>query len=97
MRRRAALVTNGLAWLLLAAGLAIIALNPAVPSLNYALIWGGVIVATRGVGLLAPWLGAAIAIPLLLVCFLGLEIGGLIVAPSVLLFLTTDLLQPSRR
>jgi hypothetical protein len=74
--------------------LVIISLNPAVPSLKYALIWGGVIAVTRGVTVLVPWVGAAVDLPLLFVCFLGLEIGGLIVAPSVLLFLAADVLSP---
>lgn len=45
MNTRRLLASNGvcvLAWVLLVAGLVIIALNPGVPSLPYALFWLGV-------------------------------------------------------
>ena len=48
------------AWALLVGGLIVIALNPGVPSLPYALLWLGVMAIARGVSLLAPWLAVAI-------------------------------------
>ena len=85
------------AWLLLIAGLIVIAMNPAVPSIGYAVLWAGVMAMARGVSLLAPWVAAAVDISLLFVCFFGLEIGGLIVVPSILAFLIADLLTPAER
>jgi hypothetical protein len=85
------------AWSLLIAGLIVIAMNPAVPSVGYAILWGGVMATARGVSILAPWVAAAVDISLLFVCFFGLEIGGLIILPSVLAFLIVDLFAPARR
>jgi len=39
-------------WLLLIAALGLIALNPGVPSLSYALLWLGVMVVARGISML---------------------------------------------
>jgi hypothetical protein len=83
--------------LLLIAGLVVIAMNPAVPSIGYAILWAGIMAAARGVSLLVSWVAAAVDISLLFVCFFGLEIGGLIVVPSVLAFLIADLLAPEKR
>jgi hypothetical protein len=79
---------------LLAVGLAFISFNSTLPSPQYALFWGGAITANRGVALLLPWAGLAIGIPMLFACFLGLEVGGLIVAPSVMVFLVADVVNP---
>lgn len=86
---------RALAWILLAGALAVIALNPAVPSLRYAVLWLGVLLAARGVARLTPWNPAGLDLALLFVCFFGLEIGGLIVAPSVLAFALADATAPS--
>jgi hypothetical protein len=40
------------AWLLLVAGLGVLALNPGVPSLSYALLWLGVVAVARGISML---------------------------------------------
>ena len=80
------------AWLLLIAGLGVIALNPGVPSLGYALFWLGVMAVARGIAMLVPWLAVAVDLSLLLVCFFGLEIGGLILVPSVIGFALADAL-----
>ncbi len=82
------------AWLLLIAGLVLIALNPGVPSLRYAILWLGVMAAARGASALAPSLAAAIDLSLLFVAFFGLEIGGLFLVPAILSFLVADLLEP---
>lgn len=80
------------AWLLLVVGLGVIALNPAVPSLRYALFWLGVIAVARGISMLVPWTAEAVDLSLLLVCFFGMEIGGLILVPSILGFAIADAL-----
>ncbi len=85
------------AWVLLALGLIVIALNPDVPSVRYAILWAGIMAAARGSAALVPWVAGAVDLSLLFVCFLGLEIGGLIIAPSILAFLAADLLAPERR
>jgi hypothetical protein len=59
-----------------------------VPSLIYAILWMGVIAFARGISMLVTWVAVAIDVSLLLVCFLGLEIGGLILVPSVVAFLS---------
>ncbi len=82
-----------LAWGLLAAGLTVIALNPAVPSLPYALFWFGVMAVARGISTLAGWIAVAVDLSLLLVCFFGMEIGGLILVPSVVAFAVADALR----
>jgi hypothetical protein len=84
------------AWLLLIAGLSVIALNPGVPSLGYALFWLGVMAVARGIAMLVPWLAVAVDLSLLLVCFFGLEIGGLILVPSVIGFALADALGSVR-
>jgi hypothetical protein len=96
-RSWAALGVQIAAWLLLIAGLVVIAMNPAVPSIGYAILWAGAMATARGVSLLVPWVAAAVDISLLFACFLGLEIGGLIVVPSILAFLIADLLAPANR
>jgi hypothetical protein len=87
--RRAVLI---LAWLLLVAALGMIALNPAVPSPRYALLWLGVMAITRAVALPAPDLGLVTDIVLVFICLLGLEIGGLLLLPSVITFALADAL-----
>ena len=97
MNTRRLLAGNGvcaLAWVLLVAGLSVIALNPAVPSPRYALFWLGLMAIARGISRFAAWLDVAVDLSLLFVCFLGMEIGGLIVAPSVVLFALADALRP---
>jgi hypothetical protein len=84
------------AWLLLFAALGVIALNPAVPSLGYALFWLGVIAAARGISMLVRWLAVAVDLSLFLVCFLGMEIGGLILVPSIIGFAVADVLHRER-
>ena len=83
-----------LAWVLLIAGLLVIALNPGVPSLGYALLWLGVMAVARGMAVFASWPAVGVDLSLLLVCVLGMEIGGLIVVPSVLAFALADALRP---
>ena len=83
-----------LAWALLAAGLVVIALNPGVPSLGYAVLWLGIMAITRGMSLFAIWPAVAVDLALLFVCFLGMEIGGLILMPGVLAFALADALRP---
>ena len=93
MARYASRGAHLIAWLLLIAGLAIIALNPGVPSLRYAAFWLGILAGARGVALLVPWLAPSIDLALLLPCILGLEIGGLILVPSLLAFTVADVLR----
>jgi len=85
-----------LAWALLAAGLLVIALNPAVPSLRYALLWLGIMALARGMAVFANWPAVAVDLSLLFVCFIGMEIGGLILVPGVLAFALADALRPRR-
>jgi hypothetical protein len=87
-------VAEVVAWLLLIASLVLIALNPGVPSLRYAILWLGVMAAARGASALAPSLAPAIDLSLLFVAFFGLEIGGLFLLPAILSFLVADLLKP---
>lgn len=82
-----------LAWLLLIAALGVIALNPAVPSLGYALFWLGVMAAARGISMLVTWVAVAVDLSLLFVCFFGMEIGGLILVPSIIGFAVADALH----
>ena len=82
------------AWLLLAGGLGLIAFNPGLPSLQYAVVWLGVLAIARGVSTLAPWLAVAIDLALLVVLFFGLEIGGLLLVPSIVAFTVADAIGP---
>jgi hypothetical protein len=93
-RRLAANAVSVLAWVLLVVGLSVIALNPFVPSLRYALFWLGVMAIARGIARFAAWLDVAIDLSLLFVCFFGIEIGGLVVVPSVVAFALADALRP---
>jgi hypothetical protein len=81
------------ASLLLIAALGVIALNPAVPSLGYALFWLGVMAAARGISMLVRWVAVAVDLSLFLVCFFGMEIGGLILVPSIIAFAVADALN----
>jgi hypothetical protein len=81
------------AWLLLLAALGVIALNPGMPSLGYALFWLGVVAVARGVSMLVTWVAIAVDLSLLLVCFFGMEIGGLILVPSIIGFAVADVLD----
>jgi hypothetical protein len=92
-RRLAATVVSVLAWVLLVVGLSVIALNPFPPSVRYALFWLGVMAIARGIARLAAWLDVAVDLSLLFVCFFGLEIGGLVVVPSVVAFALADALR----
>jgi hypothetical protein len=78
-------------------GLTIIALNPGVPSLGYAAMWLAVMAISRAVALLLPWLAVTIDLALLPVCFLGLEIGGLILVPSLVAFAVADAMPATHR
>ena len=89
-RRLAATVVRVLAWVLLAVGLSVIALNSFPPSVRYALFWLGVMAIARGIARLAAWTDVAVDLSLLFVCFVGLEIGGLILVPSVVAFALAD-------
>jgi tetrahydromethanopterin S-methyltransferase subunit C len=82
-----------LAGVLRIAGLLVIALNPGVPSLGYALLWLGIMAVARGVALFASRPVVAMDLTLLVVCVVGMEIGGLIVVPSVLAFTLADALR----
>ena len=93
-RRLAANAVSVLAWVLLVVGLSVIALNPFVPSLRYALFWLGVMAIARGIARFAAWLDVAIDLSLLFVCFFGIKIGGLVVVPSVVAFALADALRP---
>jgi hypothetical protein len=84
------------AWLLLIAALGVTALNPGVPSLGYALFWLGVVVIARGISMLVTWVAVAVDLSLLLVCFFGMEIGGLILVPSIIGFVVADALDRER-
>ncbi|MGD0863249.1 MAG: hypothetical protein ABSA21_10890 [Candidatus Limnocylindrales bacterium] len=84
------------AWLLLIAALLVIALNPGVPSIAYALFWLGVMAAARGISMLVRWSAVAVDLSLLLVCFLGMEIGGLLLVPSIMTFAVADALRRER-
>jgi hypothetical protein len=92
-RRLAATVVRVLAWVLLVVGLSLIALNPFPPSVRYALLWLGVMAIARGIARLAAWMDVAIDLSLLFVCFFGIEIGGLVVVPSVVAFALADALR----
>ncbi len=96
MNRRL-LASNGvrvLAWALLGAGIVIIALNPGVPSLPYALFWLGVMAIARGISMFAAWIAVAVDLSLLFICFVGMEIGGLILVPCVVAFALADAMRP---
>ena len=84
------------AWLLLIAALGVIALNPGVPSLAYAFFWLGVIAVARGISMLVTWVAVAVDLSLLIVCFFGMEIGGLIFVPSIIGFAVADALHRER-
>ena len=79
-----------LAWGLLTASLALIALNPGVPSVNYALLWLALMAVARAVALIVPSFAVGIDLSLLFVCFIGLEIGGLFLVPCLLAFALAD-------
>jgi hypothetical protein len=81
------------AWFLLIAALCVISLNPAVPSLAYAVFWLGVVVAARGISMLAKWVAVAVDLGLLSACVFGMEIGGLILVPSIIAFAVADALH----
>ena len=83
-----------IAWLLLLFGLLVIALNPGVPSLKYAVFWLGVMAAARGVSMIVSWVAVAIDLSLIFVCLFGFGIGGLILVPSIIAFLVGDALSP---
>jgi hypothetical protein len=85
-----------IAWLLLIVSLGVIALNPAVPSLGFALFWLGVMAAARGISMLVTSVAVAVDLSLLLVCLLGMEIGGLILVPSIIAFAVADALPRER-
>ena len=82
-----------MAWLLLIAALGFIALNPGMPSLGYALFWLGVMAVARGISMLVTWVAVAVDLSLLFVCFFGMEIGGLILVPSIIGFAVADALH----
>jgi hypothetical protein len=88
-RRLTATLVRVLAWVLLVVGLSVIA----VPSLRYALFWLGVMAIARGIARLAAWMDVAVDLSLLFVCFFGIEIGGLVVVPSVVAFALADALR----
>ena len=96
MIRSARLGALLVAWLLLIAALGVIALNPGVPSLGYALFWLGVMAVARGISMRVAWTAVGVDLSLLLVCFFGMEIGGLIMVPSVLGFAIADALYRER-
>lgn len=81
-------------WLLLVIGLFVIAINPGVPSLRYAILWLGVMAVARGTSMFVSSLAVAIDLSLIFVCYFGLEIGGLILIPSIVAFLVGDALSP---
>ena len=83
-------------WLLLAVGLLVVALNPAVSSLQYAVLWLGVMAVARGISVIVSRLAVAIDLSLLFACYIGLEIGGLILVPSIIAFIVGDALRPDR-
>jgi hypothetical protein len=85
-------VLAAMAWSLLGAGLVVIALNPAVPSLRFSVSWLGVFALGRAAALILPWSAIAVDFVLFVVCFVGLEIGGLILWPSLAAFALADLL-----
>jgi hypothetical protein len=92
-RRLAANAVRVLAWVLLVVGLSLIALNPFPPSLRYALLGRGFMAIARGIARLAAWMDVAVDLSLLFVCFFGIEIGGLVVVPSVVAFALADALR----
>ena len=92
-RRVAATFVRVLAWVLLVVGLSLIALNPFPPSVRYALLWLGFMAIARGIARFAAWTDVAVDLSLLFVCFFGIEIGGLVVSPSVVAFALADALR----
>jgi hypothetical protein len=94
--RSAGRVVHLAAWVLLVAGLSLIALAPGVPSLGYALLWLGVMAVARGISMLVAWAAVGVDLSLLLICFFGMEIGGLIMVPSILGFAVADALHRER-
>jgi hypothetical protein len=90
MKRLAVISVRVLAWALLGAGLVVIALNPGVPSGGYALLWLGIMAVARGLVLLLGWSGVPLDLSLVVLCFLGMETGGLILVPSVVAFTLAD-------
>ena len=85
-----------LGWLMLAGGLLLIARNPGVPSLQYAGLWLGVMAVARGVSVLIGPVAIAVDLSVLLLCCIGLEIGGLILVPSVIAFTVGDAMRPAK-
>jgi hypothetical protein len=92
--RHASQTAIWIGWLLLVVGLFVIAINPGVPSLRYAILWLGVMAAARGTSMFVSSLAVAIDLSLIFVCYFGLEIGGLILIPSIVAFLVGDALSP---
>ena len=81
---------TGLAWLLLAAGLVVLAVNPWVPPLVYAFLWLPVTVVARMLVAVVPARAVAVDLAVLALCVVGLDFGGFILAPSLVLFLIDD-------
>ena len=79
-------------WALTILGLLVIAANPGVPSLGYALFWLAVMTVGRSIAIAIPWAAVAIDLALLLACCIGLELGGLILVPALLTFALADAL-----
>lgn len=90
MRVGAARLVTVLAWLLLAVGLVVLAINPWVPPLVYAVLWLPIMVVPRMLVAVVPARAVAVDLAVLVLCVVGLDFGGFILVPSVLLFLVDD-------
>lgn len=90
MRRPSVRLVTVLAWLLLVAGLVVLAVNPWVPPLVYAILWLPIMVVPRMLVAVVPARAVAVDVAVLALCVVGLDFGGFILAPSVVLFLVDD-------
>jgi hypothetical protein len=93
-RGTTARVARAAAWILMAIGLLVVAANPGVPSLGYAMAWLAILAIGRAITFIVAWSALAIDLALIVVCVVGLEIGGLILIPSLLAFAVADGLGP---
>ena len=90
MRGRRVRPVTALAWLLLAVGLVVLAVNPWVPPLVYALLWLPIMVVPRLLVAVVPARAFVVDLAVLVLCVVGLDFGGFILVPSALLFLVDD-------
>ena len=89
-RGRSLRLVRVLAWLLLGTGLVVLAVNPWVPPLVYAILWLPIMIVARMLVAIVPARHIAVDVAVLVLCVVGLDFGGFILVPSALLFLVDD-------